>query len=71
MLVNNVGQARLGRWDELPDETWDASWNLNVMSYLRASRAALPYLKASDQARIVNVASTAASARRSGCPTTP
>ena len=70
VLVNNVGQARLGRWDELPDEDWNASWNVNVMSYVRASRAALPHLRQSNQARIVNVASTSASARRSGCPTT-
>jgi 3-oxoacyl-[acyl-carrier protein] reductase len=68
VLVNNVGQARLGRWDQLPDEVWDASWNLNVMSYLRASRAALPYLKASDQARIVNISSTAGKRPSIGMP---
>jgi 3-oxoacyl-[acyl-carrier protein] reductase len=68
VLVNNVGQARLGRWDEVPDETWDASWNLNVMSYLRASRAALPHLKASSQARIVNVSSTAGKRPSIGMP---
>ncbi len=68
VLVNNVGQASLGRWDQLGDEAWDASWNLNVMSYLRASRAALPHLKASDQARIVNVASTAGKRPSIGMP---
>jgi 3-oxoacyl-[acyl-carrier protein] reductase len=68
VLVNNVGRASLGRWDALPDEAWDASWNLNVMSYLRASRAALPYLKSSDQARIVNVASTSAKRPSIGMP---
>jgi 3-oxoacyl-[acyl-carrier protein] reductase len=68
VLVNNVGQARLGRWDELADEAWDASWNLNVMSYLRASRAALPHLRASDQARIVNVSSTAGKRPSIGMP---
>jgi 3-oxoacyl-[acyl-carrier protein] reductase len=68
VLVNNVGQASLGRWDQLGDAAWDASWNLNVMSYLRASRAALPHLKASDQARIVNVASTAGKRPSIGMP---
>jgi 3-oxoacyl-[acyl-carrier protein] reductase len=68
VLVNNVGQAQLGRWDELADATWDASWNLNVMSYLRAARAALPHLQASDQARIVNVSSTAGKRPSIGMP---
>jgi 3-oxoacyl-[acyl-carrier protein] reductase len=68
VLVNNVGEAQLGRWDELSDETWDASWNLNVMSYVRASRAALPHLKRSDQARIVNVASTSGKRPSIGMP---
>jgi 3-oxoacyl-[acyl-carrier protein] reductase len=68
VLVNNVGDAHLGRWDELPDEAWDASWNLNVMSYVRASRAALPHLKESDQARIVNVASTSGKRPSIGMP---
>ena len=41
MLVNNVGLAQ-ARFDEVPDEEWDATWQLNVMSYVRAIRAALP-----------------------------
>jgi 3-oxoacyl-[acyl-carrier protein] reductase len=68
VLVNNVGEARLGRWDEIADEAWDASWNLNVMSYVRASRAALPHLRASDQARIVNVSSTSGKRPSPGMP---
>jgi 3-oxoacyl-[acyl-carrier protein] reductase len=68
VLVNNVGEASLGRWDEISDQTWDASWNLNVMSYVRASRAALPHLRASDQARIVNVSSTAGKRPSGGMP---
>jgi 3-oxoacyl-[acyl-carrier protein] reductase len=68
VLVNNVGEAQLARWDEVSDAQWDASWNLNVMGYVRASRAALPHLKASDQARIVNVASTAGKRPSIGMP---
>jgi NAD(P)-dependent dehydrogenase (short-subunit alcohol dehydrogenase family) len=67
-LVNNVGEARLGTWYELADDVWDASWNLNVMSYLRASRAALPHLLRSSQARIVNVSSTAGKRPSVGMP---
>jgi 3-oxoacyl-[acyl-carrier protein] reductase len=58
-LVNNVGVARRVSVDELVDEDWEQSFQANVMSYVRTTRAALPYLRASDQARIVNVASTA------------
>lgn len=59
VLVNNVGIAQISSWDELSDEDWDGSWQTNVMSYVRCARAALPHLKLSSQARIVNVSSTA------------
>ena len=42
VLVNNVGVARHARFEDVPDEEWDAYWQLNVMSYVRAIRAALP-----------------------------
>jgi NAD(P)-dependent dehydrogenase (short-subunit alcohol dehydrogenase family) len=68
VLVNNVGEASLGRWDALTDEQWNATWNLNVMGYVRASRAALPHLRASDQARVVNIASTSGKRPSGGMP---
>jgi 3-oxoacyl-[acyl-carrier protein] reductase len=58
VLVNNVGAARQARFDEIADEEWDAYWQLNVMSYVRAIRSGLPHLRASRGA-IVNVSSTA------------
>jgi 3-oxoacyl-[acyl-carrier protein] reductase len=57
VLVNNVGVVRLARFEEIPDEEWDAYWQLNVMSYVRAIRAALPLLREGGGA-IVNVSST-------------
>src|SRR4026209_469255 len=45
VLVNNVGVARIARFEDVADEEWDAYWRLNVMSYVRAIRAALPYLR--------------------------
>ena len=59
VLVNNVGVARQACFEEVPDDEWDAYWQLNLMSYVRATRAALPHLRASDHAAIVNVSSTA------------
>src|SRR5437867_11327033 len=67
-LVNNVGVARQARFEEVPDEEWDAYWQLNVMSYLRAIRAALPHLRGTAGASIVNVSSTAAKRPSTGMP---
>ncbi len=68
VLVNNVGVARQVSFDDLDDEDWQAAFDLNVMSYVRAIRAALPHLRASDQARIVNVSSTAGKRPSTGMP---
>jgi 3-oxoacyl-[acyl-carrier protein] reductase len=58
VLVNNVGIVRHARFEDVPDEEWDVYWQLNVMSYVRAIRSALPHLRAGGGA-IVNVSSTA------------
>jgi len=58
VLVNNAGVARQARFEEVADDEWDAYWHLNVMSYVRAIRAALSHLRA-NRGAIVNVSSTA------------
>jgi 3-oxoacyl-[acyl-carrier protein] reductase len=68
VLVNNVGIARQARFEEVPDDEWDAYWDLNVMSSVRAIRAALPHLRASANASIVNVSTTAAKRPSTGMP---
>jgi NAD(P)-dependent dehydrogenase (short-subunit alcohol dehydrogenase family) len=67
VLVNNVGAARIARFEEVPDEEWDAYWQLNVMSYVRATRAALAHLRVRGGA-IVNVSSTAGKRPSTGMP---
>jgi NAD(P)-dependent dehydrogenase (short-subunit alcohol dehydrogenase family) len=67
VLVNNVGIARQARFEEVPDEEWDAYWQLNVMSHVRAIRAALPHLREGGGA-IVNVSSTAGKRPSTGMP---
>jgi NAD(P)-dependent dehydrogenase (short-subunit alcohol dehydrogenase family) len=67
VLVNNVGFAVQARFEEVPDEDWDGMWQLNVMSYVRAIRAALPHLRAASGA-IVNVSSTAGKRPSVGMP---
>jgi len=67
VLVNNVGIARQARFEDVADDEWDAYWQLNVMSYVRAIRAALRYLRA-DGGAIVNVSSTAGKRPSTGMP---
>jgi 3-oxoacyl-[acyl-carrier protein] reductase len=55
------------RFEEVTDADWDLMWNLNVMGYVRAIRAALPHLGASRGA-IVNVSSTAGKRPSAGMP---
>ena len=59
VLVNNVGVAYQRSFEEVTDADWDALWELNVMSYVRTIRAALPGMKARGGGVIVNVSSTA------------
>jgi NAD(P)-dependent dehydrogenase (short-subunit alcohol dehydrogenase family) len=68
VLVNNVGVAYQARLDELTDEQWDSMWNLNVMSAVRAIRAAMPHLRESGHSAIVNVSSTAGKRPSTGMP---
>ncbi|HSO02082.1 MAG TPA: SDR family oxidoreductase, partial [Gaiellaceae bacterium] len=67
VLVNNVGFAVQARFEDVPDAEWESMWQLNVMSYVRAIRAALPHLRAARGA-IVNVSSTAGKRPSGGMP---
>jgi len=67
VLVNNVGIARQARFEDVSDGEWDAYWQLNVMSYVRAIRAGLPHLRA-DGGAIVNVSSSAGKRPSTGMP---
>jgi NAD(P)-dependent dehydrogenase (short-subunit alcohol dehydrogenase family) len=58
-LVNNVGLAVQVGFEELADADWEAMWQLNVMSYVRAIQAVIPGMRDRGSGRIVNVSSTA------------
>jgi 3-oxoacyl-[acyl-carrier protein] reductase len=58
VLVNNVGDAYQADFLELTDVQWDSMWQLNVMSYVRAIRAAVPGMRHRHAGAIVNVSST-------------
>jgi 3-oxoacyl-[acyl-carrier protein] reductase len=58
VLVNNAGGIdNFGSYDELEDENWQALFNLNVLSVVRMTRAALPHLRREKWGRIINIAS--------------
>jgi 3-oxoacyl-[acyl-carrier protein] reductase len=67
VLVNNVGIARHAHFEDVADEEWDAYWQLNVMTYVRAIREALPRLRQGGGV-IVNVSSTSAKRPSAGMP---
>src|SRR6185295_17355845 len=58
VLVNNVGIAVQRDFLAVTEDEWRESWELNVMSYVRAIRAAVPVMRGRGGA-IVNVSSTA------------
>jgi 3-oxoacyl-[acyl-carrier protein] reductase len=68
VLINNVGYAEQRDFLLLGDEEWDEAWQLNVMSYLRAIRAAVPGMRERGGGVIVNVSSTAGKRPSTGMP---
>lgn len=57
-LINNAGILRRVTWDEGGEEELDELWTVNVKSPFRATKAALPHLRAAGHGRVVNIAST-------------
>jgi len=55
ILVNNAGGAHPGRFTTLTDEAWHHDYDVKLMSHVRCIRAALPYLRRSPAARIINI----------------
>ena len=58
-LVNNAGGTDIRKLDDLTDDDWYASFELNVMSAVRVTRAALPGMRERGAGSIVNVSSSA------------
>jgi NAD(P)-dependent dehydrogenase (short-subunit alcohol dehydrogenase family) len=55
ILVNTVGPGDTGTIDTLSDEAWQRSLELGLMSAVRVTRAALPWMRKAEWGRIVNV----------------
>jgi len=60
VLVNNAGISAVGTVEELTDQDWHRVLDVNVVGVARVSAAALPYLRRSENAAIVNLCSIGA-----------
>ena len=68
VLVNNVGYSEIRKLEEVTDDLWQASFEINLMSAVRATRAALPGMRGRGAGTVVNVSSTAAKRPSTGMP---
>ncbi|WP_045515470.1 SDR family oxidoreductase [Neobacillus niacini] len=57
LLINNAGGPPAGSFEDLTDDDWQTSFELNLLSYVRIIREALPYLK-QQGGKILNIASS-------------
>ncbi|MEP6842517.1 MAG: SDR family oxidoreductase [Pseudolysinimonas sp.] len=60
ILVNNAGIGAVGSVEDASDDEWQQVLNVNVVGTARVTKAALPLLRASASASIVNTCSIAA-----------
>ncbi len=71
ILINNAGvamNADMTTTSDVFDEAWDTTLEINVTSYARLTRAALPHLMKSDAARVVCTSSTEGLGATGGIP---
>lgn len=57
VLVNNAGGPPPGRLDRMTDADWQRAFEITLLSAVRATRRALPAMRAQRWGRIVNVSS--------------
>jgi NAD(P)-dependent dehydrogenase (short-subunit alcohol dehydrogenase family) len=62
ILINNAGIGAQGGVEDNDDQEWHRVLDVNVVGMVRVTRAALPALRQSDAAAIVNTSSIAATA---------
>ncbi len=68
VLVNNVGDSYLAKFDQLSEDQWEDMWQLNVMSFVRTIQSVLPGMRERRDGVIVNVSSTAGKRPSTGMP---
>lgn len=58
-LINNTGGPPAGAFEQFDDAAWQEAFELNLLSFVRATRAVLPHMKRGGGGRIVNSTSSA------------
>ncbi|MFC7393264.1 SDR family oxidoreductase [Scopulibacillus cellulosilyticus] len=58
ILINNAGGPPSGSFLEMTDEDWQHSFTLNLLSYVRLIRQAVPIMEKRGGGRIINIASS-------------
>jgi 3-oxoacyl-[acyl-carrier protein] reductase len=58
VLINNASTSTVRALEELTDDDWRATWEINVMAPMRLMRAAVPVMVQAGWGRIVNVCSS-------------
>lgn len=57
ILVNNAGGPPFNKFEAFSDEQWLAAFNQNLLSFVRASRMAIPHMRDAGSGRIINIIS--------------
>lgn len=52
MLINNAGGPPAGTFEKFDDQDWQKAFELNLLSFIRTIREALPYMKNNHQAAL-------------------
>jgi NAD(P)-dependent dehydrogenase (short-subunit alcohol dehydrogenase family) len=58
VLVNNAGVLHIGNAEQITEEQWDQTFNVNVRGVWLMSRAVLPQMRSAGGGSIINMAST-------------
>jgi NAD(P)-dependent dehydrogenase (short-subunit alcohol dehydrogenase family) len=57
-LLNNAGVLLMGNAEQITEDQWDHTFNVNVRAVWLLSRAALPFMRKAGGGSIINIAST-------------
>ena len=57
VLVNNAGVLHIGTVEQISEEQWDETFNVNVRGLWLLSRAVLPHMRKAGGGSIINIAS--------------
>lgn len=58
ILINNTGGPTAGGFKDVTDEDWIDSFEKNLLSYVRTTRAVLPHMQENSFGRIINISSS-------------